>query len=524
MPRPTRVPRRLAAALSPGVAVALSATALAGPGPGGGDLPLAWSYAAPIGNAFSAGIRDMATSSSGVTYLVGISGSGGNTDAYTAAIGPDGSLLWADAYNGPSDWLDQARAVTLSPDESRVYVSGNTPSPTDVAQVLVLEYDAASGMLLDDFAWSSAVNVSESGNDIAVDAAGNVYVTGATSGDGSDAQLVSFDATRRLRWRRTYDGTASGPLSQDQGLKVRVRPDGSVVALYHGVNGTQPDYVVGAYDSDTGDDLWFTTWGTVAGEYPHDVEIDPGGDVLVTGTALFGGVDHYGTIRLDGADGALLWEAYDAFGIDDHVLGIALDADGDVHLTGQADVDGNGSNFNDLIYTVKRDGATGSLEWEHVHGETCIGCFDSPGDVVVDKAGNVFVAGTTSSPPYQGAMIVLVLDGASGVETTRGIVDDENPEPVGAGFARLDAEENLLVGGQTRDSTTGVISLSAAQFASLSGGPAAPGDVNGDGTVDFDDVLSVLAAWGPCAGCPADADGDGTVGFSDVLVVLSAWS
>ena len=52
---------------------------------------------------------------------------------------------------------------------------------------------------------------------------------------------------------------------------------------------------------------------------------------------------------------------------------------------------------------------------------------------------------------------------------------------------------------------------------------ACPADVNGSGAVDFDDLVAVLAAWGPCDECPADVDGDGAVGLDDVLQVLSGW-
>ncbi|MBT8485155.1 MAG: hypothetical protein KJO43_06215 [Phycisphaerae bacterium] len=54
------------------------------------------------------------------------------------------------------------------------------------------------------------------------------------------------------------------------------------------------------------------------------------------------------------------------------------------------------------------------------------------------------------------------------------------------------------------------------------------GDVDGDGDVDFNDLLLVLAAWGDCpdppAACPADVDGDGTVGFPDLLMLLANWT
>ena len=57
---------------------------------------------------------------------------------------------------------------------------------------------------------------------------------------------------------------------------------------------------------------------------------------------------------------------------------------------------------------------------------------------------------------------------------------------------------------------------------------AMPGDVDGDGVVDFRDLLALLAAWGPCpeppAECPADFDGNGFVDFADLLVVLANWT
>ncbi len=47
-------------------------------------------------------------------------------------------------------------------------------------------------------------------------------------------------------------------------------------------------------------------------------------------------------------------------------------------------------------------------------------------------------------------------------------------------------------------------------------------DLDGDGDVDFDDLLRVLAAWGDKGG-PEDLDGSGTVDFGDLLIVLASW-
>jgi len=47
------------------------------------------------------------------------------------------------------------------------------------------------------------------------------------------------------------------------------------------------------------------------------------------------------------------------------------------------------------------------------------------------------------------------------------------------------------------------------------------GDVNADDRIDFNDVLELLALFGPCSACPADQDFDGDVDFDDLLLVLA---
>jgi predicted outer membrane repeat protein len=48
-------------------------------------------------------------------------------------------------------------------------------------------------------------------------------------------------------------------------------------------------------------------------------------------------------------------------------------------------------------------------------------------------------------------------------------------------------------------------------------------DIDGSGDIGFGDLVALLAAWGPCAGCPEDLDGNDEVGLPDLLALLSAW-
>jgi hypothetical protein len=66
-----------------------------------------------------------------------------------------------------------------------------------------------------------------------------------------------------------------------------------------------------------------------------------------------------------------------------------------------------------------------------------------------------------------------------------------------------------------------------AALATVAGVVNIPGDVNGDGVVNTEDLLALLAAWGNCPDppedCPADFNGDGVVNTEDLLTLLANW-
>lgn len=107
------------------------------------------------------------------------------------------------------------------------------------------------------------------------------------------------------------------------------------------------------------------------------------------------------------------------------------------------------------------------------------------------------------------------------IDRTAGIlyrVTANGPCEVGSGFV-------MGVGGDLAFGADG--SLYIPEFANdriLRVTPSAcRADVDGDGQVNFDDLLAILAAWGPCSCCPEDIDADGVVAFDDLLAVLAAW-
>lgn len=50
-----------------------------------------------------------------------------------------------------------------------------------------------------------------------------------------------------------------------------------------------------------------------------------------------------------------------------------------------------------------------------------------------------------------------------------------------------------------------------------------PGDVDGNCSVDIDDLFAILGFWGPCEGCPEDLNQDGVANTLDLLIVIMNW-
>jgi hypothetical protein len=68
--------------------------------------------------------------------------------------------------------------------------------------------------------------------------------------------------------------------------------------------------------------------------------------------------------------------------------------------------------------------------------------------------------------------------------------------------------------------------IDAVEIFSLSCGQSVPGDVDGDGDVDLEDLAALLAAYGTCDGEPgfnpaADLDDSGCVDLADLATLLA---
>jgi hypothetical protein len=147
----------------------------------------------------------------------------------------------------------------------------------------------------------------------------------------------------------------------------------------------------------------------------------------------------------------------------------------------------------------------------------------------------------TASPPSTGVAIQAVLAGP--LSDGDGFESTEQTDLAVAGpplnvleavityGSLLDLGEPIL--GETLTSITFDDPVGAANDAMTVGiyaasvtsdSPTCDGDVDGSGSIDVDDLVAVILAWGPCgAPCPEDIDGNGAVDVDDLVTVILGW-
>jgi hypothetical protein len=244
-------------------------------------------------------------------------------------------------------------------------------------------------------AWAARYDSPASGFDeayaLALDASGNVYVTGSvtTAGSSNNYATVKYDPDGKQLWAATYDGPTGG---QDRAYAIAVGDSGVYVTGESEGDGTGYDYATVKYDVD-GNQLWVARYDGPRGasDGANAMAVDSSGNVYVTGYSVGTGSD-YSTVKYD-ADGNQLWVArYDGpKGTFDSASDLALDSLGNVFVTGRSTGNATSSDYA----TAKYDADGAQLWVARYDGPASL--YDEATAAVVDGLGNVFVTGQSAS-------------------------------------------------------------------------------------------------------------------------------
>jgi len=355
--------------------------------------------------------RAVAVDNSGNVYVTGWStGSGTGPDYVTIKYAPDGTEQWVRRYNGPGNGVDDAYAIAVD-GSGNVYVTGQVWNGSNY-DYMTIKYDTNGTQL-----WALAypgMGSHDMARDIAVDASGNVYVTGYSvtppSGGDIDYATIKYDTNGGFVWLQRYDGPASG---DDSASAIAVDGSGNVYVTGQIKIQSSPPYELRGYGTvkygPAGNLIW-ARWinpPPYQFDYAYDVAVDGSGNVYITGKGHGVSLD-YLTAKYN-INGNLLWtRTYNGPGnSDDFASAITIDGSGNVYVTGQSTGSGTGLDYA----TVKYDPA-GTQLWDRRYNGTG-NTDDFASAITLDGSGNVYVGGGSigSGTGYDYATVKYDLDG-----------------------------------------------------------------------------------------------------------------
>ena len=328
---------------------------------------------------------DIAIDVFGDVYVTGASwGSNQLPDMATIKYSSAGETLWVRRDNGPGDSWDDGRVIAFDP-VGNVYVTGWTYSDEHHFDYVTIKYDA-SGVQQWRVQYDST---DDRAVDMAVDVSGNVYVTGTSGGLGTadDYATVKYNSLGEQQWVARYNGPGN---TQDRAAGLAIDEEGNVYVTGSSGEGSanRSDYVTVKYNS-SGVQQWIARY-TNYWDYATAIALDASANVYVTGYSYaFGTFYDYVTVKYS-THGVQRWaRRFNGPGTsDDFAYDLEVDPSGDVIVTGDAFfVPGSGSDYGTVKYS-----SSGVEKW--------VRRYDGPGNAVdiasaltIDESGNVYVTG-----------------------------------------------------------------------------------------------------------------------------------
>jgi hypothetical protein len=353
---------------------------------------------------------------------VSVFGGSGSSSSKRVAVDTSGNMYVTGYFLGTADFDPGAGTANL------------TAGETHDAYVVKLD---ASGT----YVWArqfGGYNF-DFGNGVAVDASGNVYVTGdffgtadfdpgtgtanLTSAGGSDAFVVKLNASGTYVWARQFGGSTSDSsygVAVDASGNTYITGDFFSTADFDPGAGTANMESAGGTDAfvvklnASGTYVWARQLGGTSYDYGFDVAVDASGNTYVTGS-FFGTADFdpgAGTANLTivgnspdayaaklDASGTYVWARQFGGSSLDQSNGVAVDAFRNVYVTGffdgTADFDPGAGTANLTsagrldAYVVKLE-SSGTYVWARQFGGSSN---DYSYGVAVDASGNTYVTG-----------------------------------------------------------------------------------------------------------------------------------
>ena len=302
------------------------------------------------------------------------------------------ALAWERRYNGTPDLSDEAVSIAVDA-AGNSYVTGSAFAPNGTLDIVTIKYSPSGQQM-----WLESYNGTGNGNDqgaeLVLDNAGNVYVTGYSNNLNSfnDVTTIKYNNSGVLQWVSFHNGSSN---NYDQGNALQVDANGNVYVVgYVTASNYTYDFVTIKYNS-LGVQQWLQTYNGPGdfNDEGKDIGIDANGNVYVTGYSdtLVNTQPNEDIVLLKyNNSGAFQWrKVYDGPGHSyEWSKKLTIDKNNNILVVGY----GWTASANGNDYIILKWNPSGNFQWirSYNHGPNT---FENPADIITDSLNNVIVTG-----------------------------------------------------------------------------------------------------------------------------------
>jgi len=332
----------------------------------------------------------------GNVYVIGLAGGVTSSDIVTIKYSAAGKRQWVARWAGDGGSSDDPRAIAVDA-QGNVVVAGARYSGPGITGIVVVKYDAGGVEKWVRLREPNPLDLQDGGKwpaDLALDAAGDVYVTGYSYHD-SVGQAVTFklaSADGAELYKATYDAAAGSYANA-----IAVRGQAVVITGSAAQTASQEDVLVVKYDLALVEQYrleYADPRGAQARDWGNDVAIGARGNAYVAGYSNCpppGGYGYYNSALLlkvsDDGSMAQWARRYKPSGMGASTDLLILDGSDNLYAAGEIDTDASEENMLVMKYS-----ATGIRKWVRSWHDT--GKDDDwPGGLVLGGSKALYVAG-----------------------------------------------------------------------------------------------------------------------------------
>jgi len=302
------------------------------------------------------------------------------------------ALAWERRYNGTPDLSDEAVSIAVDA-AGNSYVTGSAFATNGTLDIVTIKY-SPSGQQMWLESYNGTGNANDQGAELVLDNAGNVYVTGYSNNLNSfnDVTTIKYNNSGVLQWVSFHNGAFN---NYDQGNALQVDANGNVYVVgYVTASNYTYDFVTIKYNS-LGVQQWLQTYNGPGdfNDEGKDIGIDANGNVYVTGYSdtLVNTQPNEDIVLLKyNNSGAFQWrKVYDGPGHSyEWSKKLTIDKNNNILVVGY----GWTASANGNDYIILKWNPSGNFQWirSYNYGPNT---FENPADIITDSLNNVIVTG-----------------------------------------------------------------------------------------------------------------------------------